>query len=387
MKLALTGYGVVSTHGVGRSAWEKALRSKDDLQAAAFTPASTVAPGRRVAEVWNWDAAVHLGAKGHRTFDRLTKFLIAAAGKALLDAGVKRDGEFVYDKLGTYDVGVCSATAYGSLDAIAELNRVAELEDPRYINPQRFPNTVINAAAGYVSIWEKLAAPNTTVVDGNCGGLDAFLVAETQLRHQRGNAFVVGGGEVASEPLMLALTKLGLMEKGGLDVGEGAAFFVAERLADAEARGANILGEVIGYGAAFDPPESDALLVHGSARALADAIRLALSDANVESKDVELVVRSESGLRTFDDAEKNALGDVGLLECPALRPKRWIGETFGASGAFGIAAALSAMNGGLDHRMDGASTSHPSSARHVLVTTLGYYGNASAVILRQNGTR
>lgn len=382
MRLALTGYSVVSTHGVGRSTWEDALRSDADLAEAAFSPASEVAPGRRVAEVWNWDAAAHLGAKGHRTYDRLTKFLIAAAKNALLDAGVKRDGEFVHENLGTYDVGVCSATAYGSLDAIAELNRVAELEDPRYINPQRFPNTVINAAAGYVSIWEKLAAPNTTVVDGNCGALDALLVAETQLRHQRGNAFVVGGGEVASEPLMLALKKLGLMEQGGLDVGEGAAFFVAERLADAEARGAKVLAEVVGYGAAFDPPESDALLVHGSARALADAIRLALTDAGLETSDVDLVVRSESGLSVFDDAEKRALGELGLLECAALRPKRWIGETFGASGAFGMAAALTAMNGGLEHRMDGTSP-----ARHVLVTTLGYYGNASAVILRQNGTR
>ena len=83
-----------------------------------------------------------------------------------------------------------------------------------------------------------------------------------------------------------------------------------------------------------------------------------------------------------DEAEKSALGELGLLECAALRPKRWIGETFGASGAFGMAVALTAMNGGLEHRMDGTS-----SARHVLVTTLGYYGNASAVILRQNGTR
>ena len=47
-------------------------------------------------------------------------------------------------------IGVCSSTAYGSLDSITELNLVAELEDPRYINPARFPNTVINAAAGYV---------------------------------------------------------------------------------------------------------------------------------------------------------------------------------------------------------------------------------------------
>ena len=85
MRLALTGYSVVSTHGVGRSTWEDALRSDADLAQAAFSPASEVAPGRRVAAVWNWDATAHLGAKGHRTYARLTKFLIAAAKNALLD--------------------------------------------------------------------------------------------------------------------------------------------------------------------------------------------------------------------------------------------------------------------------------------------------------------
>ena len=110
---------------------------------------------------------------------------------------------------------MCSSTAYGSLDSITELNLVAELEDPRYINPARFPNTVINAAAGYVSIWEDLRAPNATIVDGNCGALDAVLSCRNapcaQAARMRSWS---GGGDVLTEPLYLALRRLGAIATG-----------------------------------------------------------------------------------------------------------------------------------------------------------------------------
>ena len=165
-------------------------------------------PEAHSAEVWGFDPNAHLGDKGHRNFDRLTKYLIVAAKLALEDAGVKKDGKFV-GALAPEQVGICSSTAYGSLDSITELNLVAELEDPRYINPARFPNTVINAAAGYVSIWEDLRAPNATIVDGNCGSIDAVLSCETHLAHRRADAFLVGGGDVITEVLYLALRRLG----------------------------------------------------------------------------------------------------------------------------------------------------------------------------------
>ena len=165
---------------------------------------------------------------------------------------------------------IISATAYGSLDAITELNLVAEREDPRYINPARFPNTVINAAAGYVSIWEDLRAPNVTIVDGNCGALDAWLTAETHLAHQRADVFLVGGGEVVSEPLYRAFRKLGLVAEGdaawspgessanGMRPGEGAPYVCVERPAEARPPGATVRALPVGYGTAFSPPESEA---------------------------------------------------------------------------------------------------------------------------------
>lgn len=370
MKLAVTGLGAVSPIGIGREALFAALGDEDRAAETAFAGESTVLspetfPGARVAEVWGWDPAAWLGAKGHRNFDRLTKFLIAAAKLALEDAGLKRDGEHVV--LRPEDVGICSATAYGSLDAITEMFKITELEDPRYINPTRFPNTVINAAAGYVSIWEDLRAPNTTLVNGNCGSLDAILVAATHLARHRGAAFLAGGGEVLMEPLYLALRRLGLA--GSLGIGEGAAYVVLERDDDARARGAHVQGVIRGYGSAFEAPEREGQLVHASAGAVTRAIRAALDDAELAASDVDLVLSSAGGLEAFDRPEREGIAAVFGDHVALRSPKRVFGETFGAAGAFGLATALAAL------------ASPDDRPRNVVVHSLGFYGNASAVVL------
>ncbi|MAQ17247.1 MAG: hypothetical protein CMN30_20935 [Sandaracinus sp.] len=388
MDLAITSLGVVSPFGVGRASWESALADPQGAMAAAFRSPSEVLdaeklPGARTAEAWGFDPNEHLGKKGHRTFDRLTKFLIAAAKHALIEAGVKdADGAYVGD-LGPERIGICSATAYGSLDAITELNLVAELEDPRFINPSRFPNTVINAAAGYVSIWEDLRAPNTTVVDGNCGALDAVLVAVTHLRQGRADAFLVGGGEVVSEPLYRALARLGVVARAdgtGVTMGEGAAYLFVEPRAAAEARGATILASLRGYGTAFEPPPSEALLVHASADAVERASREALAEAGLEPSDVDVVAAATGGIEPIDAAELAGLRAVFGDDACIATPKALHGETFGAAGAFGLASGLAWIGGApVAPCVQGSA---PAAVRTVLVSSVGYYGNASAVLLR-----
>ena len=391
--LAVTGAGVVSPVAIGWEGWRAALAEPDEASRAAFggTPTAVdtdkVGPAH-VAEVWGFDATAYLGKKGLRNFDRLTRFLIVAAKHALEDAGIKRDGEYL--ALDPTRVGICSSTAYGSLDAITELNLVAELEDPRYINPARFPNTVINAAAGYVSIWEDLRAPNVTVVDGNCGALDAVLAGETHLLHRRSDAFLVGGGDVLSDALYLAFKKLGavaepshearLLSGPGLQLGEGAAYLVAERLDDARSRDARLRGILAGYATAFEPPTSDAALVHASSDSVKRAIGGALVDAHLEPNDVDAVVSAQSGLKLIDDAELEGIRSALGSGVAVAAPKRIFGETFGGAGALGMTLALAWFAGAkVAPLVQGAP---PRACRTAIVLTVGFYGNVSAVVLR-----
>lgn len=396
MELAITGLGVVSPIAIGRTAHRAAL---DDPRAAAkraFAPpvaalSPTELPNARIAEVRDFDATTYLGAKGLRNFDRLTKLMIVAAKQALEDAGLKKDGQWIARR--PEQVGILSATAYGSLDAITEMNLVAEREDPRYINPARFPNTVINAAAGYVSIWEDLRAPNVTIVDGNCGALDAVLTAETHLEHERADAFLVGGGEVVSEPLYRAFRKLGIVAEGdspwspgdshgqGMRLGEGAAYVCVERPAQARARGAKLYGLLTGYGAAFSAPESEALIVHPSIDGVNRALRAAVRDAGLLPEDIDAVVCAASGVERVDAAELVGIARALHPDVICVAPKSYYGETFGAAGALGLATALAWLDGApIEPVLCGTRRER---LEHIIVTTVGFYGNVSAVVLKR----
>jgi 3-oxoacyl-(acyl-carrier-protein) synthase len=393
--LGVTGVGLVSPLGVGYPAFRAELGERGASGQGAFRSASEVLSAERVgepmaAEVAGFDPAAHLGDKGLRNFDRLTKLFLVAAKLALEHAGLKANGTHA---LAAERVGICSATAYGSIDAITELVSVAELEDPRFLNPNRFPNTVINSAAAYVSIWEDLRAPNVTVVDGNCGALDAVLASQTHLDHGRADAFLVGGGESLSEALYLAFRKLGVLAEGtrtfapgradseGMRLGEGSAYLCVERVSHARARGAPLLGRIVGYGNAFEPPESEAVLVHASGRAVERTIRMALADARLVPEDIDLVCGSLSGLAPFDAAELAAVREVlGASTC-VVAPKALFGETFGAGGALAMSAAVAWLGGTPIGPV--VSGERPTQLRRVLVLAVGFYGNVSAVVLER----
>ena len=375
MKRAITGLGIVSSVGIGSDAFYEAMRAptrvteRPRLPILSFDAAAYESP--RITEVPSFDATKFLGDKGLRTLDRMTKLFVVAARLCLHDAGFKKENQWVSS--GPERVGLCCSNAYGSLEAISELDRVAQLEDARYINPAKFPNTVSNSAAGYVSIWEDLRALNVSVSDGNCGALDAVSCADLFLASERAEALLVGGGEAMSEPLFLAFEKLGAF--GDIWLGEGAAFFSVEPPSKAKERGARVLATIDGYGTSFIAPPDG--MLRASREAMKRAIASALSVAGIDG--VDIVSSSASGIARFDDEELAAIEEA-IGRTPIAAPKLVLGETLGAGGAMGMAAALAWIRGVPPSPMIRGDA--PSAVRSVLVTSQGYYGNASAVVMR-----
>lgn len=382
---AVTGLGVTSVLGTGEgdfvralAAGPKRLAERGPMPLTSFD-ASKLGPtaGASVVEVPEFDPARYLGDKGLRVLDRLTKLLLVGARLALDHGGLKKDGQWT---AGVAErVGVIVSNAYGSLEAITELDRVAQLEDARYINPSKFPNTVSNSASGYVSIWEELRALNVTVSDGNCGGLDAVGCADVFLESGRADQILVGGGEAMSEALWLAFRKLG--EGGALGetrIGEGAAFLVVETKETAAARGAKVRACLTGYGTAFRAPPDETTLIYASRVALERAVKLALADAGIGATDVDLVVSGVSGVRPFDDEELAAIATM-VPDAPVVAPKLLLGETLGAGASLAMAASLAWIGGAPPSSLVRGAA--PSKVRTVLLTSVGYYGNASAVVM------
>jgi 3-oxoacyl-[acyl-carrier-protein] synthase II len=375
---AITGFGVVSALGIGRAAFNEALASgKPPARPLAITAFDATAyPDADVAEVPDFDAARFLGDKGLRSLDRQTKLLVVAARLCLQDALLKKDGVFVASS--PERVGLCASNAYGSLEAITELDRVAVLEDARYINPAKFPNTVANSASGYVSIWEDLHALNVAVSDGNCGALDTLTCADVYLDTGRADAILVGGGEALSEALYLAFRRLGSLTSG-TRLGEGAALFVLETTESAKARGAKVDAMLLGTGTSFVAPAHEGSLLHASPEAMERAVTSALSDAGIGAGAVDLVVSGVSRSGAFADAELGGIARVLGERVPVAAPKAVLGETLGASGAMGMGAAITWMGGvPVSTLVRGEA---PAKVRTVVVTSVGFYGNATAAVL------
>ncbi|MBX3211785.1 MAG: hypothetical protein KF850_07110 [Labilithrix sp.] len=381
---AITGLGIASALGTGATETLGGLAAEGTdapprRAVASFDASAYDDPP--IVEVPGFDPTKHLGDKGLRTLDRLTKLLVVAARLSLHDAGLKKDGQWA--ALSPERVGVCCSNAYGSLEAITELDRVAVLEDARYINPAKFPNTVSNSASGYVSIWEDLRALNVSVSDGNCGALDAIACADIFLETGRAEAILTGGGESMSEALFLAFDKLRVLGTNGAGarLGEGAAFHVLEPLERATARGAKVLATVDGYGTAFIAPKDEVTLLFASSEALERAIAAALADAGVTANDVDLVVSGVSGIARFDDEERAAIAKAVGAEVAVAAPKQVFGETLGAGGALAMSAALAWLGGAAPSCL--VSGSAPAKVDTVLLTAVGYYGNASALVMRR----
>lgn len=369
--LRVRGSSVLSAYGVGRDVLAKGINAgvllRDRPKAEGSIVPSERYPGVRAFDVPNFQAELVLGDKGLRTLDRLTKLLVVAARFALGDARLKENGVFI--DVAPEDIGICTSNAYGSLEAIHELDRVATLEDPRYINPAKFPNTVSNSASGYVSIWEDLRAFNVTVSNGNPGGLDAFFVAAMHAAHGRAKHVLVGGGEAVSDALCVAWQRLGLgtKEPNAAPLAEAYAYLALEA-GDTTRPGVYVNG----HGSAFDPKATPSLFVP-SADAMKRASEFAIRDAGFMPTDIDVAITGARGLEIFDAAQRD--GVRAATTAPHVELKHLVGETLGGAGAIAATVAAMALSGEL------VLPSAPKNPRRILVTELGINGNASAIVL------
>jgi 3-oxoacyl-(acyl-carrier-protein) synthase len=191
-----------------------------------------------------------------------------------------------------------------------------------------------------------------------------------------------------TEALLVGFRRLGLQGRPSDEkarsprapLGEGAALVVLERSGAAIARKMEPLAEIAGYGTAFAPPKHAASLVHASTEAVEQAIVDALADAHAAGAEIDLVVSGLSGLSPFDEAELGAIRRVVGESVPVTAPKLDLGETLGASSALAILAAIAHAHD--DAPVKTVSGKARAAIRTTLVTALGYYGNASALVMR-----
>jgi 3-oxoacyl-[acyl-carrier-protein] synthase II len=355
-RVVITGVGVLSPVAIGREDfWKSLFQGETGFRTISLF--DTASFNVHIAgEISDFDPVSLLGKKGLRTLDRSTRLLSSAAKLAIDDANLQITDE------NTNSIGVSIGTTFGSLHSISQFDREGLIEGPKFVNPSHFPNTVLNSPASQVSIRFKIKGFNTTISTGFCAGLDAVIYASDFIRLNRADVVLAGGVEELCEETFLGFHNLGYLsglngsepiscpfdaKRNGIILSEGTVVLVLEDLEHALRRGAEILAVVMGYGNSFDPLADRDFKHAGSG--LKNAITIALKDASLSPENIDYISCSANSTKGLDSMETRVIKEIfgaHAFNIPVSSIKSMVGESFSASGALSLAAAVGAIKNG-----------------------------------------
>jgi 3-oxoacyl-[acyl-carrier-protein] synthase II len=337
-RVAVTGLGVVAPCGLGA----------DDFWKGLLGPGVTWG---RNTEFETWDPTPwYTTPKEARRADRVEQFAIAAATEAFAQAGDVgvEPGRF----------GTIFATGIGGLRTLEEQVEVRIEKGERRVSPFLVPMMMANAAGAAISMRWGLQGPNETISTACAAGSHAIGYAARLIAWGRCDAMATGGSEAAATVTsiagfgnMTALSTSGVsrpfdVDRDGFVMGEGAAVLVLEEWEHAEARGATIVGEVLGAASTADAYHITAPSPGGTGAV--SCMRLALDDAGLEPGDIRQVNAHGTSTPLNDAAEAEAVITVfGEPGPPVTSTKGVTGHALGAAGALEAAAVLLSMRHGV----------------------------------------
>lgn len=311
-RVVVTGVGLVSPLGTGRTAFVDAVRAGTVAVAEAKQTDTTDARHKLVAEVAAASYRRLVDPAYARRLDQLGMLVLASSRMALQDAGLtvtRTDGE---------RVGMVFGTFTGPLETVAKLTETIGTQGPDRVNPRLFPNSVMNAAAGHACLSLQLRGPLSTLATGCASGVAGLGYAADLIRTGEADAMLAVSADELTPLLHLGYDRLGMTaadgmqpyqrSASGLALGAGGVALMLESQEHAEARGATILAELKGHAVT-----SDAYRVAGNApdgEAWAESFRRALADGGVDADRVGTVYGDARGTAVLDLAEARAVGRV-----------------------------------------------------------------------------
>ena len=348
-RVAVTGVGVKTPAGLDiDSFWSTLLAGK-----SAATPIqgfdATEHSVKFACEISDFDPVPYMGPKESRRADRVGQLGLTAGIDAVNAAGLA-DG--IVDPA---RVGVIVGTGVGGLQTHEDQERIYIEKGAMRVSPMFVPMMMPNATAALIALQYGFTGPNLCVSTACAAGAHAIGEGMRLIRDGSSDVAVVGGTEAAITPLALAaFHRMGAVsgrvddptaasrpfdaERDGFVMGEGAAILVLEEWDHAQARGAEILGELIGYGRTCDAHHITAP-APGGAGAVA-CMQLAIEDAGVSPDEVAHINAHGTSTPLNDAAEAAAISKVFGDNVPVTSTKGVTGHLIGAAGAVECVASL-----------------------------------------------
>ncbi len=357
----MTGLGTVNPLGQSVEAlWDNVLAGTPGVERITlFDPEEFSA--QIAAEVKQWDPEVFMPRKEWRRLDRNGQFMISAADMALADAGI----EYAEDDPAALRAGVVLGSGIGGIQTTQDEVDLMRERGPGRVSPVAIPKIISNIPGGAVSIKHHLFGPNTTVVTACAASANAIGDAAEIIRRNAADVMLTGGSEAGIVELSVAgfaaakavsrrnddpsgASRPFDLDRDGFVMGEGAAALVLEEREHALARGAEIYGEVLGYGMSADAYHITLPRPGGSGAAR--AMDLAVQDAQVGPDDIDYINAHGTSTKANDATEtlaiKTVFGDAAY-NLPVSSSKSMLGHMLGAAGGIEALVTILAIREGV----------------------------------------
>ena len=405
-RVVITGLGMITPLGSSvESTWAGLKAGKSGIRTITRFDISdmevTIA-----GEVHDFDPLAYMERKEAKRADRFAQFAVATAGQALKQAKLEITKDLAPR------AGVIFGSGIGGVETLVD-NIVAHDKDPRRVSPFMIPMMIMDMAAGEIAMKYGAKGPNFATVSACASSAHAIGEAADAIRRGQADVMLAGGSEAGVIKVAIgAFTAMHALsrrnddperasrpfdkERDGFVFSEAAGCLVLEEREFALARGATILGEVVGYGATADayhitaPPEG----AEGAVRAM----RMALKDAGIGPERIDYVNAHGTSTQANDSAETSALKTVlgpRAATVPISSTKSMTGHTLGAAGAIEAVICVLAMGEGilpptinqevpdpacdLDYIPNAA---RPARADYALSNSMGFGGHNVALILK-----
>ena len=404
-RIVITGVGLTSPNGNTIEEYRKNLL--DGVAGVQLVDVRYM--GEQPAGVCTFDAKKHQTRKELRVGTRAGSIAIYCAHEAVDNSGVD------FETMDKSRIGVyIGTTEHGNVETENGVYNISKFDyDTKFWTPHHNPRTVANNPAGEITINMGITGPHYTI-GAACAAGNAGLIQAVQMLRLGEVDFALAGG--VSESIQTFGIFAGFKSQGalgthedvskasrpfdrsrnGIVVSEGGAIYTLERLEDAQARGANILAEIIGY--RINSDASDYVLPNPERQA--ECMRAALKNAGIEAGDVDIVNTHATSTPQGDIQEIKAIAEV-FGDCPTTyvnNTKSFIGHAMGAAGALELAGNLPSFEDNIIHPTINIDDLDPECAlpnlvineprkvdavKVILNNSFGMLGINSALILRK----
>ena len=354
-RVVVTGLGAVTPIGNNvADYWSGLTSGKNGVASISLFDASRHAC-RFAAEVKDFDPTGFIEPKEAKRWDRYCKFGVVATKQALADTGLE------ISAANAERIGVSIGSGVGGLLTMETQAHVLEGKGPGRVSPFTVPMMIPNMATGLAAIALGAKGPSSAVATACAAGSNAIGDAFRLLQMGKADAMVCGGAESAITPLGVAgfasakalsfrnddpatASRPFDRERDGFVIGEGSGVLVLETLSHAEARGATILAEIVGYGTTCDAHHITSPTPGGVGGAA--AMRIAMEDGGLSAENIDYVNAHGTSTPANDSNEtsaiKSALGHrAGVI--PVSSTKSMTGHLLGGSGGIEAVACVLAL--------------------------------------------